>query len=107
MGNMHFTLCDDSKNGRQADLSGYPGPERLLHPHPHPRLAFSGEPCSWILSREYGVALADIARQLGVCTSATAKAVLKKEGRIKGVIFPLRPPFSKVDAGMDAGLRRS
>jgi predicted DNA-binding ribbon-helix-helix protein len=43
-------------------------------------LAFSGEPCSWILSREYRVALAEIARQLGVCTSAIAKAIRKKEG---------------------------
>jgi hypothetical protein len=33
-------------------------------------LAFSGEPCSWILSREYGIAMADIARTLGVCASA-------------------------------------
>src|SRR4030042_6978824 len=49
--------CDDSRNRRQGDLSGYPGPERLRHPHPHPGLAVAGEPCSWILSREYAVAL--------------------------------------------------
>jgi hypothetical protein len=35
---------------------------------------------AWILSQEYGVAMADIARQLGVCTSAIAKAIRKKEG---------------------------
>ena len=35
---------------------------------------------AWILSREYGVAMAEIARQLGVCTSAIAKAIRKKEG---------------------------
>jgi hypothetical protein len=32
------------------------------------------------MSREYGIAMADIARQLGVCTSAIAKAIRKKEG---------------------------
>ena len=80
MGNMHFTLCDDSKNGRQADLSGYPGPERLRHPHPNPGLAVAGEPCLWILSREYRIAMADIAKKLGVCTSAIAEAIRKKEG---------------------------
>jgi hypothetical protein len=37
--------------------------------------------------------MAEIARKLGGCTSATAKVVLKKEGRIKGVNFPLRPPI--------------
>ena len=85
--------CDDSRNGRQADLSGYPGPERLRHPHPHPGLAFSGGPCSWILSREYGIVMAEIARQLGVCASAIAKAIRKRRGRIKSVIFPLCPPI--------------
>jgi hypothetical protein len=35
---------------------------------------------AWILSREYGIAMADIARQLGVCTSAIAEAIQKKEG---------------------------
>jgi len=35
---------------------------------------------AWILSRKYGVALAEIARKLGVCTSAIAKAIRKKEG---------------------------
>jgi predicted transcriptional regulator len=35
---------------------------------------------AWILSREYGVALAEISRKLGVCTSAIAKAIRKKEG---------------------------
>jgi len=35
---------------------------------------------AWILSREYGIAMAEIARQLGVCTSAIAKAIRKKEG---------------------------
>jgi DNA-binding MarR family transcriptional regulator len=35
---------------------------------------------AWILSREYGIAMADIARQLGVCTSAIAKAIRKMEG---------------------------
>jgi len=31
--------------------------------------------------REYGIPLAEIARDLGVCTSAIAKAVRKMEGR--------------------------
>jgi len=53
----NFASCDDSRNKRQADLSGYPEPERHRHSHPHPGLAIAGEPCSWILSREYGVAL--------------------------------------------------
>jgi hypothetical protein len=35
---------------------------------------------AWILSRKYGVALAEISRKLGVCTSAIAKAIRKKEG---------------------------
>ena len=34
---------------------------------------------AWRLSREYGIPLAEIARDLGVCTSAIAKAVRKKE----------------------------
>ena len=84
---------DDSRNRRPGDLSGYPGPERLRHSHPHPGLAFSGEPCSWILSREYGIVMAEIARQLGVCASAIAKAIRKRRGRIKSVIFPLCPPI--------------
>jgi DNA-binding MarR family transcriptional regulator len=33
------------------------------------------------LSREYGISLAEIARDLGVCTSAIAKAVRKMEDR--------------------------
>ena len=52
----------------------------LAYPNPHPGLAFSGEPCSWILSREYGIAMADIAKKLGGCTSAIAKAIRKMEG---------------------------
>jgi len=32
------------------------------------------------LSREYGIAMAEIARQLGVCTPAIAEAIRKKEG---------------------------
>jgi len=35
---------------------------------------------AWILSREYGIAMADIAKKLGICTSAIAKAIRKKEG---------------------------
>ena len=34
---------------------------------------------TWILRREYGIAIAEIARQLRVCTWATAKAIRKKE----------------------------
>ena len=34
---------------------------------------------AWRLSREYGIPLAEIARDLGVCTSAIAKAVRKIE----------------------------
>jgi IS30 family transposase len=37
---------------------------------------------AWRLSREYGIPLAEIARDLGVCTSAIAKAVRRVEGRI-------------------------
>jgi putative transposase len=37
---------------------------------------------AWRLSREYGIPLAEIARDLGVCTSAIAKAVRKKEGKV-------------------------
>jgi len=37
---------------------------------------------TWRLSREYGIPLAEIARDLGVCTYAIAKAVRKMEGRI-------------------------
>jgi putative transposase len=36
---------------------------------------------AWRLSREYGIPMAEIARDLGVCTSAIAKAIRKKEGR--------------------------
>jgi DNA-directed RNA polymerase specialized sigma24 family protein len=36
----------------------------------------------WILSREYGISLAEIARRLGVCTSEIAKALQKKERQI-------------------------
>jgi predicted transcriptional regulator len=32
------------------------------------------------LSHEYGISRAEIARQLGVCTSAIAKAIQKTEG---------------------------
>jgi hypothetical protein len=35
---------------------------------------------AWILSREYGIAMAEIAGGLGVCTSAIAKAIPKMEG---------------------------
>jgi len=35
---------------------------------------------AWILSREYGIPVAEIARHLGVCTSAIAKAIRKMEG---------------------------
>ncbi len=35
---------------------------------------------SYILSHEFGVSQAEIARQLGVCTSAIAKALQKIEG---------------------------
>jgi hypothetical protein len=35
---------------------------------------------AWVLSREYGVSLAEIERQLGVCTSAIGKALRKKGG---------------------------
>jgi hypothetical protein len=35
---------------------------------------------AWILSREYGIAMVEIVRQLGVCASAIAKAIRKKEG---------------------------
>ena len=37
---------------------------------------------AWRLSREYGMPLAEIARELGVCTSAIAKAVRKLEERV-------------------------
>ncbi len=37
---------------------------------------------AWRLSREYGIPLAEIARDLGVCTSAIAKAVRKMEERV-------------------------
>ena len=33
----------------------------------------------WILSREYGISLAEIARRVGVCTSAIGKAIQKME----------------------------
>jgi len=36
---------------------------------------------AWRLSREYGIPMAEIARDLGVCTSAIAKAIRKIEGR--------------------------
>ena len=85
-------LCDDSRDRRQGDLSGYPGPERLRHSHPHPGLAVAGERCLWILSREYGIAMADIAKKLGGCTSAIARQFGKRRGRIKGINFSLRPP---------------
>ena len=38
---------------------------------------------AWILSGEYGVPMAEIASQLGVCTSAIAKAIRKMEGEDK------------------------
>lgn len=37
---------------------------------------------AWRLNREYGIPPAEIARDLGVCTSAIGKAVRKMEGRI-------------------------
>jgi hypothetical protein len=37
---------------------------------------------AWRLTREYGIPLAEIARDLGVCTSAIAKAVRKLERRV-------------------------
>jgi len=36
---------------------------------------------AWILSREYGIAMAEIAGRLGVCTSAIATATRKMEGK--------------------------
>jgi hypothetical protein len=36
----------------------------------------------WILSREYGISRAEIARRVGVCTSAIAKAIQKIERQI-------------------------
>jgi hypothetical protein len=59
-GSWNFLSWDDLRNGRQADLSGYPG--------------------SWALSREYEFSSAELARQLGVCISAIAKALRKMEG---------------------------
>jgi hypothetical protein len=38
-----------------------------------------GSKIAWRLSRAYGIPLAEIARDLGVCTSAIAKAVRKIE----------------------------
>ena len=34
---------------------------------------------TWILRREYGIAMVEIARQLQVCTSAISKAIRKRE----------------------------
>ena len=39
----------------------------------------------WILSREYGISLAEIARMVGVCTSAIAKAIQKMERQMSQV----------------------
>ena len=39
----------------------------------------------WILSREFGISLAEIARMVGVCTSAIAKAIQKMERQISQV----------------------
>ena len=36
----------------------------------------------WILSREYGISLAEIARRVGVCTSAIGKAIQKMERQL-------------------------
>jgi hypothetical protein len=52
---------------------------------------------AWDLSQECGNGPAEIARQLGVCTSAIAMATRKKEGAIKGVNFPLRPASPSFD----------
>ncbi len=47
---------------------------------------------TWILRREYGIATAEIARQLGVCTSAIAKAIRKREREdLMVLIFPYVP----------------
>ena len=40
---------------------------------------------SWILNREYGISLAEIARQVGVCTSAISKAIQKIEKQMSKV----------------------
>ena len=64
------------------------------------RRRFSGvrAKISWVLSREYGVPIAEIARQLGVCTSASPKQLEKLRGRLKGAKFPLRPLIPYVPA---------
>ena len=46
---------------------------------------------AWILSRECGIAMAEIARQLGVCTSAIAKATKKGGGGLKVLFFHYVP----------------
>jgi hypothetical protein len=49
---------------------------------------------AWRLSREYGIPLAEIARDLGVYTSAIAKAVRKMEGKVKKCKFSTTSPAS-------------
>src|SRR3972149_11848147 len=46
---------------------------------------------AYYLSHEFGISRAEIARQMGVCTSAIAKAIQNIEGAGISVNFQLRP----------------
>ena len=46
-----------------------------------------------ILSREYGISLAEIARRVGVCTSAIGKAIQKMEGKCHRCKNSTTPPL--------------
>jgi putative transposase len=58
------------------------GVEELRLGGQRPAVTRARRKISWILSREYGVSLAEIARKVGVCTSAIAKAIQKMERQV-------------------------
>jgi DNA-binding MarR family transcriptional regulator len=61
---------------RLGDLSKQTGTRILAWP----LLGWVRAKITWILSREYGIAMAEIVKKLGVYTSAIAKAIRKMEG---------------------------
>jgi putative transposase len=58
------------------------GEEELRLGGPARRVSRVRAKIAWRLAREYGIPLAEIARDLGLCTSAIAKAVRKMEDGI-------------------------
>jgi putative transposase len=61
------------------------GVEELRMGGQRPAVTRARRKIGWVLSREYGISLAEIARGVGVCTSAIAKGIQKMERQVSKV----------------------